>query len=163
MIITWHGDPSTFGIQNGFEYVSSAGDCQVNNLAYNLSVIHVHMLTYGMDTHDMAHVQLYCFPYLDVVTVTPLGRDAIVDHVGQLDIMYCDYHMIQSQLTTLSPDSIPENLSFKPLNPLAISNHLFSVKSKIHNNPSRIKKSLNINLLAERNPIFVKNITKPET
>ena len=79
---------------------------QVNNLAYNLSAIHVHLLTYGMDTHDMAHVQLYCLPYLDIVTTTPLGRDATVDHVGQLDIMYHDYHMIQSQLTTLSSDSI---------------------------------------------------------
>ena len=64
------------------------------------------MLTYGMDTRDMTHVQMYYFPYLDVVTTTPLGRDATIDHVGQLDIMYRDYHMIQSQLTTLFSDSI---------------------------------------------------------
>ena len=79
---------------------------EVNNLAYNLSAIHVDMLTYGMDTHDMAQVHMYCLPYLDVVTTTPLGRDVTVDHVGQLDIMYRDYHLIQSQLTTLSSDSI---------------------------------------------------------
>ena len=64
------------------------------------------MLTYGMDTHDMVHVQSYCFPYMDVVTKNPLGRDLTVDHVGQLEIMYHDYHMIQSQLTTLSSNSI---------------------------------------------------------
>ena len=67
------------------------------------------MLTYGMDTHDMAHIQLYCFSYMGVVTTTPLGRDATIDHVGKLDIMYHDYQMIKSQLTPLSSDSILEN------------------------------------------------------
>ena len=132
---------------------------QENNLDYNSSAIHLHMLTYGMDTHGMAHVQLYCFPYLNVVTITPLGRDATVDHVGRFDIMYSDYH-IQSQLTTLSSDSIlriiDNSIDIYPSNII-----YFFVKSKTHNNPSRIKKSLNFNLLAERNPRFMKKITKP--
>ena len=57
----------------------------------------------------MAHVQLYCLSHMAVVTKSPLGRDATIDHVGQQDIMYCDYHMIQSQLTPPSSDSIPRN------------------------------------------------------
>ena len=110
---------------------------KVNNLAYNLSAIHVHMLTYGMDSHDMAHVQKYCLPYLDVVTTTLFGRDAIVDHVGQLDIMYRDYHMIQSQLTTLSSDSIlritDNSIDMYPSNFESISNFKSFIFRQIKN------------------------------
>ena len=55
----------------------------------------------------MEHVQLYCLPHMDVVMTTPLGRDVTIDHVDQQDIMYHDCHMIQSQLTPSSSDSIP--------------------------------------------------------
>ena len=44
-----------------------------------------------------------------VVTKSPLGRDTTIDHVGQQDIVYRDYHMIQSQLTPPSFDSILGN------------------------------------------------------
>ena len=63
------------------------------------------MLIYGMETHG----QLYCLPHMAVVTKSPLGRDVVINHVGQQDIMYCDYHIIQSQLMPPSSDSIPGN------------------------------------------------------
>ena len=54
------------------------------------------MLTYGMDTNGMSHVQLYYLTHMAFVTKSSLGRDVTIDHVGQQDIMYRDYHMIQS-------------------------------------------------------------------